>query len=400
MKCKLPFILLLLATIMFSCTEQKEQPNIVFFLVDDLGWMDVGCYGSSFYETPNIDRLAEEGVRFTSAYAACHVCSPTRASIITGKYPASINLTDWLTGRRDFPFQKLQNVKISQHLPYDIPTLPKVLKENGYQTAIFGKWHLGEDSASCSRQGFDFHLPDWNRGWPNNGYYFPYDMKGLEEGSPGEYLTDRMSKEAIKYIEQNKDKPFFLYLSHFAVHDPIEGRPDLVEKYQQKLAAMNPQEGDPFILEGKPGIANPVSRIEQDQLLVDEGYRGYKIFSNQSVKIKQHQDNVQFAAMVESMDKSMGRVLDKLEELELDDNTIVIFYSDNGGMSAANFWDPERIIPEEELDKAFSTSNLPLRGAKGWMYEGGIRVPLIIKWPGSGLQKTTCDVPVTSPDFF
>lgn len=400
MKLRFYYILFLFVPIFFSCTEEKEQPNIVFFLVDDLGWMDVGCYGSSFYETPNIDRLADEGVRFTSAYAACHVCSPTRASIITGKYPASINLTDWLTGRRDFPFQKLLNVKIAQHLPYDIPTLPKVLKENGYQTAIFGKWHLGEDSASCLRQGFDLHLPDWNRGWPNNGYYFPYDMKGLEEGSPGEYLTDRMSKEAIKYIEQNKDRPFFLYLSHFAVHDPIEGRPDLVEKYQQKLAAMNAPDGDPFILEGKPGIANPVSRNEQNLLLDDEGYRGYKVFPNQSVKIKQYQDNVQFAAMVESMDESMGRVLDKLEELKLEENTIVIFYSDNGGMSAANFWDPNRVIPEEELDRAYSTSNLPLRGAKGWLYEGGIRVPLIIKWPGKGLQKTICDVPVTSPDFF
>ena len=400
MKFRFYSFLFLLVSIFSSCTKKRKQPNIIFFLVDDLGWMDVGCYGSSFYETPNIDRLAEEGVRFTSAYAACHVCSPTRASIITGKYPASINLTDWLTGRRDFPFQKLLNVKINQHLPYNIPTLPGVLKENGYQTAIFGKWHLGEDLASTVRQGFDFHLPDWNRGWPNNGYYFPYDMKGLEEGSPDEYLTDRMSKEAIKYIEQNKDKPFFLYLAHFAVHDPIEGRPDLVEKYQKKLAVMNTPDGDPYILEGKPGTSNPVSRNEQNQLLDDEGYRGYKVFLNQSVKIKQHQDNVQFAAMVESMDESMGRVLDKLEELNLEDNTIVIFYSDNGGMSAANFWDPEREIPEEDLDKAFSTSNLPLRGAKGWLYEGGIRVPLIIKWPGYGLQKAICDVPVTSPDFF
>jgi len=385
---------------MVSCTKQKQQPNIVFFLVDDLGWTDVGCYGSSFYETPNIDRLAEEGVSFTSAYSACHVCSPTRASIITGKYPASINLTDWLTGRRDFPFQKLLNVKINQHLPYDIPTLPKVLKENGYQTAIFGKWHLGEDSASTSQQGFDLHLPDWNRGWPKTGYHFPYGMKGLEDGNPGEYLTDRMSNEAIKYIEQNKDKPFFLYLSHFAVHDPIEGRPDLVEKYQRKLEAMKTPDGEPFILEGKPGVVNPVSPHEQNQLLNDEAYSGYRVFPNHSVKIKQHQDNVQFAAMVESMDESMGRVLDKLKELKLEDNTIVIFYSDNGGMSAANFWDPNRVIPEKELDRAYSTSNLPLRGAKGWLYEGGIRVPLIIKWPGKGLQKAICDVPVTSPDFF
>ena len=393
-------LVIVFSIISFSCTKQKNQFNIVFFLVDDLGWTDVGCYGSSFYETPNIDRLAEEGVRFTNAYAACHVCSPTRASIITGKYPASINLTDWLPGRRDFPFQKLLNVKINQHLPYYIPTLPEILKENGYQTAIFGKWHLGEDSASTSRQGFDFHLPDWNRGWPKNGYHFPYGMKGLEDGNPGEYLTDRMTNEAIKYIEQNKDRPFFLYLSHFAVHDPIEGRPDLVEKYQRKLAAMNPSEGDPFILEGKPGIENPVSHRELNQLLNDKAYSGFKVFPNQTVKIKQHQDNIQFAAMVESMDESMGRVLDKLEELKLEDNTIIIFYSDNGGMSAANFFDPNRVIPEEELDRAFSTSNLPLRGAKGWLYEGGIRVPLIIKWPGKGLKKANCDVPVTSPDFF
>jgi arylsulfatase A len=284
-------------------------------------------------------------------YSMCHLkyhfFVSTIETLVNGK-AASINLTDWLTGRRDFPFQKLLNVKINQHLPYDIPTLPKILKENGYQTAIFGKWHLGEDSASTSRQGFDLHLPDWNRGWPKNGYQFPYGMKGLEDGNPGEYLTDRISNEAIKYIEQNKDKPFFLYLSHFAVHDPIEGRPDLVEKYQRKLAMTNPPEGDPYILEGKPGIENPVSRTAQNQLLKDEAYSGYKVFLNQTVKIKQHQDNVQFASMVESMDKSMGRILDKLKELKLEDNTIVIFYSDNGGMSAANFWDPNRVVPEEE----------------------------------------------------
>jgi len=379
----------------------SEKPlNIVFFLVDDLGWKDVGCYGSRFYETPNIDKLATEGVRFTNAYAACHVCSPTRASILTGKYPASINLTDWLTGRRDFPFQKLLNVKINQHLPYNIPTLPKVLKENGYQTAIFGKWHLGEDSASTNKQGFDLHIPDWNRGWPKNGYYYPFGMKGLEEGTDGDYLTDKLTDKALKYIETNKNKPFFLYLSHFAVHDPIEGRPDLVEKYQKKLIKMVPPESHPFILEGKPGVENPISRTDLDEAIDQEEYKGFKVFPNQTVKIKQHQDNVQFAGMVESMDESLGRVLSKLKELEIEDQTVVIFYSDNGGMSAANFWDPEREISEKVLDKAYSTSNLPLRGAKGWMYEGGIRVPLIIKWPGKGLQKATCSVPVTSPDFF
>lgn len=394
------FLIILLLVIPFiSCKKQNNQPNIIFFLVDDLGWTDVGCYGSQFYETPNIDALAESGVRFTDAYAASHVCSPTRASIITGKYPASINLTDWLTGRRDFPFQKMLNVKINQHIPYDVKTLPAILKANGYKTAIYGKWHLGEDSASTARQGFDTHIPDWNRGWPKNGYYFPYGMKGLEEGDDGEYLTDRMTTEALKYIEQNKDKPFFLYLSHFAVHDPIEGRPDLVEKYQKKLAKMVPPESHPFILEGKPGVENPISRVDLDKAIDQEEYQGFKVFPNQTVKIKQHQDNVQFAGMVESMDESLGRVLNKLNELKIDDQTVVIFYSDNGGMSAANFWNPKRNIPEDELDKAFSTSNLPLRGGKGWMYEGGIRVPLIIKWPGKGLQKVTCDVPVTSPDF-
>lgn len=394
------FLIILLLVIPFiSCKKQNTQPNIIFFLVDDLGWTDVGCYGSQFYETPNIDALAESGVRFTDAYAASHVCSPTRASIITGKYPASINLTDWLTGRRDFPFQKMLNVEINQHIPYDVKTLPEILNANGYKTAIYGKWHLGEDSASTARQGFDTHIPDWNRGWPKNGYYFPYGMKGLEEGDDGEYLTDRLTNEALKYIEQNKDEPFFLYLSHFAVHDPIEGRPDLVEKYQKKLAKMIPPKSHPFILEGKPGVENPISRVNLDKAIDQEEYQGFKVFPNQTVKIKQHQDNVQFAGMVESMDESLGRVLNKLNELEIDEQTIVIFYSDNGGMSAANFWDPKRNIPEDELDKAFSTSNLPLRGGKGWLYEGGIRVPLIIKWPGKGLQKVTCDVPVTSPDF-
>ena len=375
-------------------------PNVIFFLVDDLGWSDVGCYGSKFYETPNIDKLANEGVRFTNAYSACHVCSPTRASILTGKYPASLNLTDWLPGRRNFSFQKLKNVEINQHIPYDISTLPKTLKNNGYKTAIIGKWHLGEDDDTTLKQGFDSHLPDWNKGWPKEGYYFPYGMKGLEVGDEGEYLTDRLTNEAIKYIEHNKENPFFLYLSHFAVHDPIEGRKDLVKKYSNKLKQIDPPKGKPFILEINPDNKESITRIELDSLLENNKYKGYKIFSNESVKIKQHQDNAYFAGMVESMDESLGRIIKKLEELDLDQNTVVIFYSDNGGMSAANFYFPDREISKQGIDKAFSTSNLPLRGGKGWMYEGGIRVPLIIKWPGKGLQGAVSNFPVTSPDFF
>lgn len=399
MKHKLVLIVWLGASILTSCATDKKPMNVIFFLVDDLGWKDVGCYGSSFYETPNIDQLAQEGVRFTNAYAACHVCSPTRASLLTGKYPATLNLTDWLSGRRDFPFQKLKNVEINQHLPYGQNTLANILQQHGYQTAIYGKWHLGEDSLSTQRQGFDVQLPKWNKGWPKEGYYYPYGMNGLEEGEKEEYLTDRMTSESLKFIEKNKDQPFFLYLSHFAVHDPIEGRSDLVEKYTAKLKSSEFPVGEPYILEGRPSDKPRVPRTELNQLVQNQAYSGHQVFEDETVKIKQHQDNVQFAAMVESMDQSMGQVLQKLKELEVDDNTLLIFYSDNGGMSAANFWNPERVIPASEVDQAYATSNLPLRAGKGWLYEGGIRVPLIIKWPGKGLQAAVSDVPVTSPDF-
>jgi arylsulfatase A-like enzyme len=384
----------LLGTNLAQGHPAEDRPmNVVFFLVDDLGWADVGCYGSRFYETPAIDRFAQEGVRFTSAYAACHVSSPSRASILTGRYPASIRLTDWLPGRRDFPFQNLKNVATEQQLPDGGMTLPKILQQNGYQTAIFGKWHLGDDTLSTAQHGFDLHLPGgWMKGWPNTGYFSPYGMSGLEDGPAGEYLTDRLTTEALKYIEENKDRPFFLYLSHFAVHDQIEGRPDLVEKYRKKLAQTPAPQTPAFVTEG-----NPDTLVSPKPLPAHEGYR---VFPDRTVKIKQHQDNIEFAAMVESMDESLHRVLEKLEALGLADRTIVIFYSDNGGMSAANFHNPNRVIRENTLDKAFSTSNLPLRGGKGWLYEGGIRVPLIVKWPGQGLQGAVSDVPVTGPDFF
>jgi arylsulfatase A len=379
---------------------EAGKPNILFILNDDLGWSDVGFNGGSFYDTPNIDRLAGQGMCFTQAYATCSVCSPTRASIITGKYPARLHLTDWLPGRKDYPFQKLKNAEINQHLPYDISTLPGILKENGYQTAIFGKWHLGEDSASTQRQGFDLHLPRWNKGWPNGTYFSPYHMEGLEGGPDGEYLTDRLTDETLKYIDEHKDGPFFIYLAHFAVHDPIMGRPDLVEKYSQKLqSGGGPGQGTPFILEGNPDSSDPMSREELDRLIGEGPYQGYSLLPQRTVKIKQQQDNTEFAAMVESVDQSVGRILGKLRELGLERNTIVVFFSDNGGMSAANFGNPTRKIKKSELDKAFSTSNLPLRGGKGWFYEGGIREPLIVKWPDHVKAGSVCDVPVISVDF-
>ena len=382
-----------------SASAQKK-PNVVFFLVDDLGWADVGYEGSSLYDTPNIDMFAKRGVRFTQAYAVCPVCSPSRASILTGEYPARLHLTDWLPGRKEHPFQKLKSAETIQHLPYDQPTLPAVLKANGYHTAIFGKWHLGEELDSTQRQGFDLHVPDWNKGWPNGTYFSPFGMKGLEGGPKGEYLTDRLTTEALKWVEQNKDHPFFLYLAHFAVHDPIQGRGDLVVKYEKELYKRPRATGASYVLEGNPDDPNPLSLDALKSLLGDKRYQGFSLLPDRTVKIKQHQDNPEFAAMVESMDESLGRVLEKLKELKLDDNTVVIFFSDNGGMSAANFGNPEKIIGKNVLNKAYSTSNLPLRGGKGWLYEGGIREPLIVYWPNNGEHGTVCDVPVISTDFY
>lgn len=397
-------ILVFVLTLGICAGRAAEPPgkklNVVFFLVDDLGWSDLGYEGSTLYHTPNIDRFAKQGVCFTEAYAACPVCSPTRASILTGEYPARLHLTDWLPGRKNFPFQKLRNAATIQHLPYNQPTLPEMLKENGYRTAIFGKWHLGEDADSAQRQGFELHIPDWNKGWPNDTYFSPYGMKGLEGGPKGEYLTDRLTDEALKWVKTNKDHPFFLYLAHFAVHDPIQGRGDLVVKYENKLDHMPRRTGAPYILEGNPDDPNPLPRSILDTLLQDKRYQGYSLLANRMVKIKQHQDNPQFAAMVESMDESLGRVLAELKELKLEDNTIVIFFSDNGGMSAANFGNPNRIISKYKLDKAYSTSNLPLRGGKGWLYDGGVRVPLIIYLPGAAKNATTCDIPAISTDFY
>jgi len=377
----------------------RRHPNVVFFLVDDLGWADLGCYGSRFYDTPNIDRLARTGARFTDAYATCHVCSPSRASILTGKYPARLKLTDWIPGRREFPFQRFQNAPNRQALPLEETTLAEALKKHGYRTGHFGKWHLGEKQAGPLEQGFDVQVPqDWFKGWPRAGYYYPFKLRGLE-GKQGDYLTDRLTDEALTFIEQHSDVPFLLYLSHFAVHDPIHGRSNLVKKYEGRRAQLPPDK-TPFILEGNPDSETAFVAAQRDQMIQKDEYAGYRVLPNQMVKIKQRQDNPQFAAMVESVDQSLGRVVAKLASLRLEQNTIVIFTSDNGGMAAANFGRPDRVVDPAELDAAYSTSNLPLRGAKGWLYEGGIRVPLIIKWPGRVQAGSVIDEPVTGTDYY
>lgn len=386
-----------------------KKMNVIFYLVDDMGWSDVGYEGSRFYDTPVIDSFARQGVRFTHAYAACHVCSPTRASILTGEYPARTHLTDWLPGRKDFPFQKLKNVRSAQHLPYDQPTLPRVLKENGYATAIFGKWHLGWDDTTYAqsplRQGFDLHIPDWDAGWPNGSYFAPFGLKGLDDGTTkGAYLSDVLTDKAVDWVKQHRYQPFFLYFANYAVHDPIQGRGDLVLKYKRKLNQMRKQNelpsGPDYILEENPDDPQPLSRDKLTALLQDRKYQDFSLLPNRTVKIRQHQTNPIFAAMVEAVDESLAKILAELKQLGLDDNTIIIFFSDNGGMSGANFGNPRRIIEPCDLDEAYSTSNLPLRGGKGWLYEGGIREPLIIYWPNEGNHGAESDVPVISTDFY
>ena len=379
--------------------RDSKKPNVVFILVDDMGWRDLGCFGSEFYETPRIDSLAENGVRFTSAYSACHVSSPSRASILTGLYPASLGLTDWLPGRKDYPFQWFSTTNVRQGLPSGTETIAETLKDNGYRTALIGKWHLGENGSRPQEHGFDIHIPDgYLKGWPET-YYAPFRMNEYN-GQDGDYLTDRLTDEAIKFISENKNLPFFLLLSHFAVHDPIEGRPDLVRKYEKKLARMPSAHFDPYVLEGDPDDPDLLSSDELQEFMDNPVCSLHKILPHNLVKIKQVQDNVNFAAMVESVDESVGRIVSALDSLDLGKNTILIFYSDNGGMSAANYDNPNRIIDSKNADKAYSTSVVPLRGGKGWMYEGGIRVPLIVSWPGKIKPGTVSDFPVTGPDFY
>src|ERR1035437_2720733 len=301
---RLTFLLALLPLVASGAPEPAQpptRPNLVFILADDLGWSDLGCYGSTFYETPHLDQLAAKGMRFTDAYAACSVCSPTRASILTGKYPARLHLTDWLPGRPDRPDQKLKRPVILDHLPLEEVTLAKALREGGYRTGFFGKWHIGGPDFFPDKQGFDLNVGGCQRGSPPS-YFSPYRIPTLTDGPKGEYLTDRLTDEALKFIESGQGKPFLLYLSHYAVHIPLQAKADLLAKYQSKAARLPPPAGPEFLSEGKS-------------------------------KIRQIQNNPVYAAMVQSLDESVGRVMRKLAELGLEENTVVIFTSDNGGVA-------------------------------------------------------------------
>lgn len=316
-----------------STTTSSSKPNVVLILADDLGWTDLACYGSDLYETPHLDRMARQGMRFSQAYSACTVCSPTRAALMTGKYPARLHLTDWSPGMMpDNP--KLLVPDWVKELPLEETTLAERFKEAGYATASIGKWHLGDEAFSPERQGFDINLGGTDKAAPPS-YYSPYRIPNLPDGPDGEYLTDRLGEEAAQRIAAWRDRPFFLYLPHFAVHTPIQGRQDLLEKYQKKPRA---------------------------------GLRHF---------------NAHYAAMVESLDAAVGRVLAALDTHSLTERTLIIFTSDNGG----------------RITKA-TTNNAPLRFGKASAYEGGVRVPLIMHWPGTITAGSESDAPVITMDLF
>ncbi|MGM0488012.1 MAG: sulfatase [Planctomycetota bacterium] len=351
---------LVIAGVTHGSARASDRPNFVFILVDDLGWSDVSPNNpDTFYETPNIQRLAESGLRFTEAYAACQVCSPTRASILAGQYPARMNTTDYFgapMGEQWNRPTKMLPAEYVDRLPLDQVTIAEALKQAGYATFFAGKWHLGPREGFYPRdQGFDVNIGGHHRGGPYTGnkYFSPYNNPKMTNGPKGEHLPDRLASEAVEFMRKHKDGPFLTYLSFYSVHTPLQGRKDLVEKYESKRARLK-HHGPRW----KP-----------------EGPRS----------ARQVQDHAVYAAMVEAMDQAVGKVLDGLDELALADNTIVIFFSDNGGLSTS---------------EGHPTSNLPLRGGKGWIYEGGVREPCIIRAPRITERGSVCEVPIISTDFY
>lgn len=329
------FLLLFVAKLALPA---ERPPNVILILIDDMGWTDLSCYGSKFYDTPNIDRLANSGMRLTSGYSACTVCSPTRAAVMTGKYPARLHITDWIAGH-DRPFAKLKIPDWRQYLPHDETTIAEAFKTGGYVTCHIGKWHLGNEAYWPKTQGFDINIGGNHRGQPPS-YFFPYErdnikLPGLSEGKPGEYLTDRLTDESLAFISANKDRPFFLYLPHYTVHTPLQAKAEKIAKYQAKANRASPQH------------------------------------------------NATYAAMIESLDEGIGRLLDHLDHLSLRDQTIVVFTSDNGGL---------------KLNEV--TSNDPSRAGKGSAYEGGVHVPFIVSYPPAIRPGSTSDLPAMSIDLF
>ncbi|MBM7566110.1 sulfatase [Paenibacillus sacheonensis] len=342
-------------------SQPTKKPNVLFILIDDMGWKDLGCYGSAFYETPHLDRLAAEGIRFTDAYAAAPVCSPTRASIMSGKYPANVGVTNWIGGRTA---GKLIDAPYIRHLPLQEKSVASALKEQGYRTWHVGKWHLGGQDHYPDKHGFDVNIGGCSWGMPLNGFFSPYGIETLEEGPVGEYLTDRLTDEAIRLIRQNDGTPFFLNLWHYAVHIPIEVSAELTERFAAKARSLGLDQLDPFVA-GEPFPCEHKQHLRVQRRMI--------------------QSDPAYAAMIYNLDWNIGRLIEALEETEQLDDTVIVFTSDNGGLATA---------------EGSPTCNSPLQEGKGWMYEGGVREPLIVRWSGVVKPGSISEVPVSSPDFY
>ena len=334
-------MLVILPTILLA-----QKKNVVFILADDLGWKDLSCQGSQVYETPQIDKLAESGMKFQQAYMAHPRCVPSRYALITGRYPARVHLPGpWQWDGTEY-------------------TMAQVFKDAGYTTFFAGKWHLAKGEVYPQDVGFDINIAGGHAGAPQS-YFFPYntgksrekDIKGLENGKPREYLPDRLTDETIKFIKNNKDKPFYVYLAHYSVHTPFEAKEDYTDYYNKKISKIK-FEGSEFIPEGT----------------------GYT---------KRWQNNPVYAAMIQSLDESVGRIMETLDRLGLSKNTIVVFSSDHGGLSNKGY-----------NYRPLATSNLPLRAGKGHCYEGGLRVPLIVRWPGVTEPGSESDYMVIGFDIY
>lgn len=353
--------LILLAFVLLPCcagaTASEPGRNFVFVLIDDLGWADLSCYGSTFHRTPHLDALAARGIRFERAYAACPVCSPTRASIMTGRHPVRVQITDWIPGdsvRADAGHRFL-HVQDRDELAIEQLTVAEILRDRGYKTFFAGKWHLGGEGYFPTQQGFDVNFGGGHYGQPPHGYFAPWKIPSLPEGADGEYLTERLTAESVRFLRQrDRQRPFLLFLSHYDVHTPIHQAPGLFQRYAEREAELG---------------AAPRPIPER---------RG---------RSRARQDNPQYASMVSAIDESVAALMAELESQQLLDNTTIIFTSDNGGLCT--------------LKNPGPTSNLPLRSGKGWLYEGGIRVPLIVWSPEitAGRAGAVVSVPVLSTDY-
>ena len=344
---------LFITILIFSCSNENEKPNLLFILVDDLGWTDVSYNKSDYYETIHIDNLSETSMLFDNAYAASSVCSPTRASIMTGKHPARVNITDWIPGL-DPKNRPLLGPVDRNELPLEETTIAEVLRDNNYSTFYSGKWHLGSEGHYPEDQGFDVNIGGFEKGSPMGGYYSPYKNPRLSDGPEGEYLTDRLTLETIELI-RNRDtkKPFAAFLSFYNVHTPIQENKEFIDYYIEKLKSYE--------------NTSPETVKEGDAITL------------------LNQRNAKYASMVHATDYNVGRIINFLKDNNLYENTLIVFTSDNGGLSTLR-----RVAP---------TSVFPLRAGKGWLYEGGIRIPQLIKLPKQ-INKEIISEPVVSYDLF